>query len=95
MRVAVAKTYSKGDNVLGKSSGAMEGMISRFVRPRCERIWRRRGDEEARITRFVRRSVRTGRDRGGGRGRGVLVVVVVVAVVAAAVGGMEEMEEAT
>ena len=49
-------------------------MISMLARPRRERIWRRRGEAEARITRLVRRSLRNGRLRGGGRGRGVRVV---------------------
>ena len=43
-------------------------MISRFGRPSCESIWRRRGDEEARITRFGRRTFSTGIESGGGRG---------------------------
>lgn len=81
--VAVARTYSNGCRVLGKSSGSVEGMISMLGRPRRERIWRRRGEAEARITRLVRRSLRKGRLRGGGRGRGCRVAgagaVVVVA----------------
>lgn len=30
---AVASTYSKGESDLGKLSGTVEGIISRFVRP--------------------------------------------------------------
>jgi hypothetical protein len=66
--VAVAKTYSKGAMVLGKSSGSVQGMISMFDSPRYEIIWRRRGEADARITRFCRRSRRTARLRGGGGG---------------------------
>lgn len=51
----------------------LEGMISMLGRPRRAMIWRRRGEAEARITRLLRRSLRKGRERGGGRGRGVRV----------------------
>lgn len=75
--VAVARTYSNGARVFGRSSAAFEGMISMLGRPRREMSWRRRGEAEARITRFWRRSLSTARESGGGRGsRGAGVVSV-------------------
>lgn len=67
----MASTYSNGANDFGKSSGALEGMTARLGRLRRERIWRRRGEVEARITRFWRSLFRAGRGRGWKRGIGV------------------------
>lgn len=69
--VAVRRTYSKGERDLGKDSGRVEGWISRFGRPICASSCLRRGEAEARITRFERRALRMGRLRGRGpRGGG-------------------------
>lgn len=80
----MARTYSKGESVLEKSSAVLGGMISMFGRPSSESICRRRGDEDARTMRFVRSKFSTGMDSGGGRGRSFFFggggAVVVVAV---------------
>ena len=69
--VAVRKTYSNGDRVLGKFSGRVEGWISRFDRPIWARSCFRRGEADARTTRLDLSSLRMGRSRGrGGRSWG-------------------------
>lgn len=85
----MARTYSNGEEDLGRFSSNLEGIISILERPIWERSCFRRGEAEARTTRLLRIWLRAGRSRGGGgrrRREGVRRGVVVE-------GGMEEVVE--